>query len=86
MINVFSERAKKLSSSIFYSKKIVNKYSNINLPNYQLFNIELVKSAKIILSQVGIKFSKNFVRSKADYLLNEFIEFKKELSYHSQNS
>ena len=59
VINVFSERAKKLSSSIFYSKKIVNKYSNINLPNYQLFNIELVKSAKIILSQVGIKFSKN---------------------------
>ena len=59
VINVFSERAKKLSSSIFYSKKIVNKDSNINLPNYQLFNIELVKSAKIILSQVGIKFSKN---------------------------
>ena len=59
VINVFSDRAKKLSSSIFYSKKIVNKYSNINLPNYQLFNIELVKSAKIILSQVGIKFSKN---------------------------
>ena len=45
-------------SSIF-TLKIVNKYSNINLPNYQLFNIELVKSAKTILSQVGIKFSKN---------------------------
>ena len=59
VINVFSERAKKLSSSIFYTKKIVNKYSNINLPNYQLFNIELVKSAKTILSQLGIKFSKN---------------------------
>ena len=59
VINVFSERAKKLSSSIFYTKKIVNKYSNINLPSYQLFNIELVKSAKSILSQLGIKFSKN---------------------------
>ena len=33
-----------------------------------------------------IKFSKNFVKSKADYLLNEFIEFKKTLLWHSQNS
>ncbi|MEC8537239.1 MAG: Mur ligase family protein [Bacteroidota bacterium] len=73
VINVFSERAKKLSSSIFYSKKIVNKYSNINLPNYQLFNIELVKSAKIILSQVGIKFSKN----KSDKIIE---------SYYKKNS
>ena len=58
----------------------------------RLMKIKLKKKINIwaetisIETKKGIKFSKNFVRSKADYLLNEFIEFKKDLSYHSQNS
>ena len=56
-IKYLSKKANELSSALHISNKITQDVSNLNSPAYQLFNIELVKSAKTILSKIGYKLS-----------------------------
>ncbi len=57
VVAYLTKKAAELSSPVFSSKKISNRIKGCKVPSYQIFNIELVKSAKSILSEIGYKFS-----------------------------
>ena len=56
-IKYLVKKANELSSPLHISNKITQDVTNLNSPTYQLFNIELVKSAQKILSKIGFKSS-----------------------------
>jgi len=70
VVTYLTKKADKLSSPVFNSKKISKIIKGCELPGYQIFNIELVQSAKSILSKMGYKFS----RKKYKDMLGSFQE------------
>jgi len=67
VVNFLIDTASKLSSPVFISKKITKNNYNIKVPIYQSFNIELVKSAELILNELGFIFPKK--KSKKSFKL-----------------
>ena len=75
VISFLTKKASKFLSPIFKSKKINQNTNHSKTPLYQYYNIELVKSAKSILINLGFniskKKSKNIIdgyRNKIDFL------------------
>jgi len=75
VINLLINKASEFSSPVFISRKINQSNSMLERPIYQAFNIELVKSAKSILMNLGFNFSekksKNIIngyRNRIDFL------------------
>ncbi len=57
VVNFLIKQASKFFSPVFTSKKINKNINVLKNPIYQYYNIELVKSAKSILNNMGFKFS-----------------------------
>jgi len=62
VITFLMKKAQELSAPVFNSKNITKSTNALNVPIYQAFNIELVKSVKSILNEKGFNFSEKKYR------------------------
>ena len=70
VVNFLIKQASKFLSPVFTSKKINENINVLQTPIYQYYNIELVKSAKSILTNIGFDFSKK----KHKNILNRYYD------------
>ncbi len=70
VLNFLIKKASKFLSPVFTSKKINKNINVLKTPIYQYYNIELVKSAKSILNNIGFNFSEK----KYKNILNRYYD------------
>jgi len=70
VVNFLIKQASKFLSPVFTSKKINENINVLQTPMYQYYNIELVKSAKSILNNIGFNFSEK----KYKNILNRYYD------------